>query len=76
MGAAGSLFAWRILPATRFANARRTTAPAADGRLSSSTTASLTAVDRLLLYDWDMTKLWHDRKTAARDGRFGNPVRR
>jgi hypothetical protein len=34
MGAAGSGFAWRTLPATRFANARRTTALAADGRLS------------------------------------------
>ena len=36
--------------------------------------------DEALLYDWDnlqaMTKACHDRKTAARDGGFGNPVRR
>ncbi len=35
--------------------------------------------DEVLLYDWDnlqaMTKACHDRKTAARDGGFGNPVR-
>ena len=35
--------------------------------------------DPALLYDWDnlrsMTKACHDRKTAARDGGFGNPVR-
>ena len=32
-----------------------------------------------LLYDWDnlqaMTKPCHDRKTAARDGGFGNPLK-
>ena len=32
-----------------------------------------------LLYDWDnlqaMTKPCHDRKTAALDGGFGNPIR-
>jgi 5-methylcytosine-specific restriction protein A len=36
--------------------------------------------DPVLLYAWDnleaMTKACHDRKTAARDGGFGNPVRR
>jgi 5-methylcytosine-specific restriction protein A len=36
--------------------------------------------DAVLLYSWDnlqaMTKACHDRKTAARDGGFGNPVRR
>jgi 5-methylcytosine-specific restriction enzyme A len=35
--------------------------------------------DPVLMYDWDnlqaMTKACHDRKTAARDGGFGNPVR-
>ena len=35
--------------------------------------------DRELLYDWDnlqaLTKACHDRKTAARDGGFGNPRR-
>ena len=35
--------------------------------------------DEALLYDWDnlqsMTKACHDRKTAARDGGFGNPRR-
>jgi 5-methylcytosine-specific restriction enzyme A len=36
--------------------------------------------DLALLYAWDnlqsMTKACHDRKTAARDGGFGNPIRR
>ena len=35
--------------------------------------------DAALLYAWDnleaMTKPCHDRKTAARDGGFGNPIR-
>jgi 5-methylcytosine-specific restriction protein A len=35
--------------------------------------------DAALMYAWDnleaMTKPCHDRKTAARDGGFGNPVR-
>ena len=35
--------------------------------------------DPVLLYDWEnlqaMTKACHDRKTAARDGGFGNPLR-
>jgi 5-methylcytosine-specific restriction enzyme A len=35
--------------------------------------------DPVLLYDWNnlqaMTKACHDRKTAARDGGFGNPRR-
>ena len=35
--------------------------------------------DPALLYDWNnlqaMTKPCHDRKTAARDGGFGNPVK-
>jgi 5-methylcytosine-specific restriction protein A len=35
--------------------------------------------DEVLLFDWDnlqaMTKACHDRKTAARDGGFGNPRR-
>jgi 5-methylcytosine-specific restriction enzyme A len=35
--------------------------------------------DEVLLYSWDnlqaMTKACHDRKTAARDGGFGNPRR-
>ena len=35
--------------------------------------------DDALLYAWDnlqaMTKACHDRKTAAHDGGFGNPVR-
>jgi 5-methylcytosine-specific restriction enzyme A len=35
--------------------------------------------DISLLYDWDnlqaMTKACHDRKTAARDGGFGNPLK-
>ena len=35
--------------------------------------------DRALLYAWDnlqaLTKSCHDRKTAARDGGFGNPRR-
>jgi 5-methylcytosine-specific restriction protein A len=35
--------------------------------------------DPRLMYAWDnlqaMTKPCHDRKTAARDGGFGNPVR-
>lgn len=35
--------------------------------------------DPRLLYDWDnlqaMTKACHDRKTAERDGGFGNPAR-
>jgi 5-methylcytosine-specific restriction protein A len=35
--------------------------------------------DRALMYAWDnlqsMTRACHDRKTAARDGGFGNPVR-
>lgn len=35
--------------------------------------------DPALLYDWDnlqaLTKPCHDRKTAARDGGFGNPVK-
>jgi 5-methylcytosine-specific restriction enzyme A len=35
--------------------------------------------DKALAYSWDnlqaMTKSCHDRKTAARDGGFGNPVR-
>lgn len=35
--------------------------------------------DPALIYAWDnlsaMTKACHDRKTAARDGGFGNPVR-
>ena len=35
--------------------------------------------DPALLYAWDnleaMTKPCHDRKTAARDGGFGNPIR-
>ena len=35
--------------------------------------------DEALMYAWDnlqaMTKPCHDRKTAARDGGFGNPVR-
>ncbi|HSR76309.1 MAG TPA: HNH endonuclease signature motif containing protein [Xanthobacteraceae bacterium] len=34
--------------------------------------------DRGLLYDWSnlqaLTKACHDRKTAARDGGFGNPL--
>ena len=34
--------------------------------------------DKALLYSWDnlqaMTKPCHDRKTAARDGGFGNPI--
>jgi 5-methylcytosine-specific restriction enzyme A len=33
-----------------------------------------------LMYAWDnlqsMTKACHDRKTAARDGGFGNPIRK
>lgn len=36
-------------------------------------------VDPALIYAWDnlsaMTKPCHDRKTAARDGGFGNPVK-
>jgi len=36
--------------------------------------------DDALMYAWDnlrsMTKPCHDRKTATRDGGFGNPVRR
>lgn len=35
--------------------------------------------DAALMYDWDnleaMTKPCHDRKTAARDGGFGNPLK-
>jgi 5-methylcytosine-specific restriction protein A len=35
--------------------------------------------DLALIYAWDnlqaMTKACHDRKTAARDGGFGNPLR-
>jgi 5-methylcytosine-specific restriction enzyme A len=36
--------------------------------------------DLVLAYNWEnlqaMTKACHDRKTAARDGGFGNPVKR
>jgi len=36
--------------------------------------------DHALMYAWEnlqaMTKPCHDKKTAARDGGFGNPVRR
>jgi 5-methylcytosine-specific restriction enzyme A len=35
--------------------------------------------DHALMYDWAnlraLTKSCHDRKTAARDGGFGNPIR-
>ena len=51
-----------ILPATRFANARRTTAPGADERLSSPTTASrTTGISAALRLD-PLTKVCHDRK--------------
>jgi hypothetical protein len=79
MGGAGSGFAWRILPANRFANARRTTAPAAYGRRRRRPSHPHND-DPVLLYDWDksasLTKVCHDRKTTVRDGGFGNPVRR
>ena len=79
MAAAGSGCAWRISPGTRSVSATRTTAPAAAGAATVVDHRTPHNGDEALLYDWDnlqsMTKACHDRKTAARDGGFGNPRR-
>jgi len=79
MGAAGSGFAWRNLARNPLCQCEENdgagcgrAAVVVDHRVPHNG-------DPVLLYNWDnlqaMTKACHDRKTAARNGGFGNPVR-